>query len=564
MSKEVKIPYGVSNFESLRMENYLYVDKTRFIKELECFKTVIYLRPRRFGKSLFVSMLESYYDVSTTDRFDDLFSDLYVHENPTANRNNYYILRFNFSGIETKDADTVLAGFLRKVKNAISRFIKKYDFPISMIDDETAAAMLESLLSQLLELNLKHKVYILIDEYDHFANAVLTNVGLEGFMDLVRRGGTVRSFYEVIKEKNESGIVERFFATGVMPVCLDSMTSGFNIATNLTTEADYADMMGFNPQEVLKLLSECKLELHQSEEIYDILKQSYNGYLFSEDNDIKVFNSTLIMYYLSRYLPRKKHPRSLVDPNLNQKGSTVRNLVNLKNSEANYEVVEEIVKNGQTVGVLSDFIDVDERYDKNDFITLMFNIGLLTIKESGLKTVFEIPNIIIESVFLNYLRDMLEKRQGYKIDVRDQEKALFELGEDGKIDEVTRQVSDFLQHLSVRDHLGFDEKYIKLVYLMMLQVNEQYFIFSEFEAKQGYTDLTILKTPNSYARYEYLIELKHLKKGETTEAKIEKEFNDAVGQINEYMKDKRMNNRSDLKKFVVIFSGFEVVRLEEV
>ena len=567
-----KIPYGKSNFEVIRNENYLYVDKTRFITTLEKIDTTIHLRPRRFGKSLFVSMIESYYDIDRTEQFDSLFNGLYIHENPTPNKNNYYILRFNFSGIETSDAIAVLDGFLRKVKDGAQKFLNRYNFDIDL-DFKTPASILLSLLRGVEGLNLQHKVYILVDEYDHFTNAVLTNVGLKGFMDLVNRGGIVRSFYEIIKESTESGIVGKFFATGVMSISLDCMTSGFNIATNITTDERFSTMMGFTSDEVKYILStsmentyEDKVELNVTEqtEVYDIFKQNYNGYLFSERSDTKVFNSTMIMYYMKHYVEKKMHPKSLIDPNLHQKGANIRNLVNLKNSVDNYEVVEEIVKNGHTSGALSDFIDVDERYNKNDFVTVMFNMGLLTIKEVRMKTIFEIPNKIIEFVFLDYLRGMLEKKQGYNIDVRDQEKALFELGEDGKIDEITRQVSDFLQHLSIRDHTGFDEKYIKLIYKTMLSMNEQYFIYDEFQALQGFTDLILLKTPMSYAQYEYVIELKHLKKSEATASKIEKEFNNGINQIHAYMKDKRLQERPDLKQFVVIFVGFEVVRLEEV
>ena len=564
MSKEIKIPYGMSNFERMRTKNYVYVDKTKWITHLEKLDTVVHLRPRRFGKSLFVSMLANYYDVNATDQFDRLFKGLYIHKNPTPNKNSYYILRFNFSGIATKDADTVLEGFQVKVKQGLEKFISDYKLNIQVDDSRSPAIMLGNMLSAFEKLELKDKVYILIDEYDHFTNAVLTHVGLQGLMDLVHRGGMVRSFYEVIKEKTETGVIERFFATGVMSVSLDSMTSGFNIAKNITTRDDFTDMMGFTVDEVKQLLKDVGLTAVEQNEVYEILKLNYNGYLFSKERQVKMFNSTLIMYYLEYYLPRRAHPGSLVDPNLNQKGVTIRNLVNLKNSEANYEVVEEIVKNGTTTGMLSDFIDIDERYDKNDFMTLMFNIGLLTIKETKMNTVFEIPNKIIEFVFLDYLRGMLEKKQGYMIDVRDQEKALFELGEDGKIDEITRQVSDFLQHLSVRDHIDFDEKYIKVIYKTMLSMNEQYFIYDEFPAKQGFTDLILLKTPMSYAQYEYAIELKHLKKSETTAARIEKELNDGIHQINAYMTDKRLQARPDLKRFIVIFSGFEVVQLKAV
>ena len=349
VEKMLTIPYGESNFELIRNKNFLYVDKTHFIRQLERTSKLIHLRPRRFGKSLFISMLESYYDVASMDKFDALFTGLAIHENPTNYRNSYYVLRFNFSGIGTKDIDMILGGFLRRVKNDVNAFIKKYNLNIEIEDDGTPAGVLDSMLTAFHGLNLEHKVYILIDEYDHFTNAVL-NEGLEGFMTLVTRGGMVRSFYEIIKFKSELGIVERFFMTGVMSVSLDSMTSGFNIATNISTDERFSDMMGFTSDEVKTLLAtprfinskskDIALTESEQEEAYEIWKQNYNGYLFSTKSKIKVFNSTLIMYYLQKYIEEKEHPQSLVDSNLNQSGKMIRGLVEVKNSEVNHRVVE--------------------------------------------------------------------------------------------------------------------------------------------------------------------------------------------------------------------------------
>ena len=572
-----RIPYGISSFERIRnkREDFVYVDKTRFIEQLEETSFIIHLRPRRFGKSLFVSMLESYYDVFSTDRFDDLFSGLHIHKNPTMNRNHYYILRFNFSGIATKDFDTMMDGFLNKVKSSVASFISKYQLNIEIKDYGTPAMILNALLEAFNRLNLEHKVYILIDEYDHFTNAVLNN-GLEGFMTLVTQGGLVRSFYEVIKEQSELNVVNRLFMTGVMSVSLDSMTSGFNVATNLTTVSTFADMMGFTADEVKQLLQVPKLgspkeavgltEVEQ-ETVYEIFRQNYNGYLFSEESEIKVFNSTLIMYYLKHYVPGKKLLKNIVDPNLNQSSKTISGIVDVKNKEANDAIVEEIVKHKGVSATLSAFIDIDKKFDKNDFITLLFNIGFLTIKEQGMLTKFEIPNKIIEAIYFGYMRELAELRYHYKVDVATQEHALLEMGEQGKINAITHLVSDFLQHTSGRNAIDFRELDIKLTYLKFLFPTNQFFVFDEFPVKHGYTDLTILKSAGSYSKYEFLVELKHVKKGkkeETTKARIAEKFTEGVNQIAAYMKDKRMSGRSHLKKFVVVFVGFEVARIEEI
>jgi len=204
-----KIPYGESNFESIRTESYIYVDKTHFIEEIEKTKKLIHLRPRRFGKSLFLSMLDSYYDVARADKYDKLFQGLYAHEHPTENKNNYYILRFNFSGVENVTKDSLRTGFLSKVEDGVNRFIKSYKFDIKLKESASAAVVLKTLLSDFEALELPHKIYILIDEYDHFTNSILEGVGSE-FLGLLKRDGFVRSFYETIKEKSELGIVDRF------------------------------------------------------------------------------------------------------------------------------------------------------------------------------------------------------------------------------------------------------------------------------------------------------------------------------------------------------------------
>ncbi|MCL2560053.1 MAG: AAA family ATPase [Turicibacter sp.] len=406
-----KIPYGESNFERLRTKNFLYVDKTHFIESLEMLYYVIHLRPRRFGKSLFVDMLDNYYDVNSADKFDTLFSGLYIHENPTENQNNYYVLRFDFSGIQNTASENLEQGFLRRVKMDVEMFIDRYKLAITLNNVSSPASVLDSLLKGFHALALKEQIYIMIDEYDHFTNSLLSGDG-EEFLAILTRGGFVRSFYEVIKRSAGAGLVGRLFVTGVMSVTLDSMTSGFNIATKITTEASFADMMGFTTDEVKDLLKlsyvvnpgkaapPVALTEKEQEDVYGIFRENYNGYLFSETSESKVFNSTLIMYFLQKYLPRKDIPRSLIDPNLNQTGTTIQNIVELKNSEQNYQIIEEIITNKQIGGTLQPFINIDAKFDHDDLITLLFNIGMLTIKGFDMEMQFEIPNKIIESIYL--------------------------------------------------------------------------------------------------------------------------------------------------------------------
>ena len=559
-----KIPYGISHFETIRTGNYLYVDKTHFIEEIEKSNMLIYLRPRRFGKSLLISMLESYYDVNQADQFEELFKGLYIYEHPTAYRHHYYVLRFNFSSIKSVQQGDLEQGFLRKVTLGVQDFIERYQLPIKVDKAETdPAGVLDRLLTAFRGLRLQHKVSIMIDEYDHFTNTLLTGDG-QAFLELLIRGGFVRAFYEVIKEKAELGVVDRFFATGVMSVSLDSMTSGFNIVTNITTNRRFADMMGFTADEVEEILKQLMLSKEEQTEIFHVLKENYNGYLFSRSADMKVFNSTLIMYYLNHYLDNKTPPEELVDPNLNQSSVTIENLVGLKTKEKNEEVIEQIVEHKQVLGTLSTFIDMTKKFDRNDFMTLLFHIGLLTIKNAGMVTTFEIPNKVMDNIYLSYLADLTQQQAHYRIDIERQALALVEMGQNGNMKPLTDLVVDFLTHTAVRNKQKFDEKYVKLVYMMLLATNNQFITYDEYPAGQGFIDLFIQKTPASYATYEYAIELKYLKISETTNENMEQAFLQARTQMGKYLKDERIGKRSNLKKWIIVFSGFEVVRMVEI
>jgi len=570
-----KIPYGESNFEKIRKENFLYVDKTHFIKNIEITGKLIHLRPRRFGKSLFLSMLDSYYDVAQADKFDELFQGLYIHEHPTENKNNYYMLRFNFSGVENVTRDSLKTGFLNKVKSGVTRFINKYKLDIKLVESDQAAEVLISLINGFEKLELPHKIYILIDEYDHFTNSILEGDGGE-FLALLKRGGFVRSFYEIIKEKSEIGTVDRLFMTGVMSLTLDSMTSGFNVATNITTDETFADIMGFTADEVKNVLGltfsnsgkeEDKFVLTETEqeEILHVFRENYNGYLFSEDSEEKVFNSTLIMYYLKNYVSKKRPPKNILDPNLNQSSAIIENIVGLKTPERNIKLIREIVDEQEVEGELVTFFDLDKKFDHNDVITMLFNLGILTLKTSAYEdALFEIPNTIIKRFYLQYLNELHQREVGYYIETRDQMLAFREIGRTGKITTLTKIVEEILLHTSNQNALDLSEKHIKFCYFIQTYATRDFVPYDEFPSGVGYADLFIQRAVPSNARYEVFIEFKYLSKTETTETSIAKKLEEGISQITGYLADKRLANRPDLKKYVIVFSGHEARVMHEV
>ena len=278
----MQVPYGISDFKKIREKNYLFIDKTKYIEKLEEESTVMYVRPRRFGKSLFTSMLDCYYAIDKKEEFEQLFKGLYIYDNQTPNKNLYYIMNFNFSRMEA-DSKTELREIEKQFKDIVVQslvdFIKRYNLQIQINTETTAANALRSVLSGFKNLNLGNNIYVIIDEYDHFTNGMLEGK-CDKFLNILGSAGFVRAFYEVIKIYTATSTVDRFFATGVAPLTLDSMTSGFNIATHLSLNKDYIAMCGLTHEEVKYAITQIEEDSEKQKQIYEDLQKNYDGYRF--------------------------------------------------------------------------------------------------------------------------------------------------------------------------------------------------------------------------------------------------------------------------------------------
>ena len=276
-----KLPYGISNYEELVKDGYYYVDKTMYIEQLENLaeKRIMFLRPRKFGKTLFTSTLENYYDIKKKEEFEILYGDTYIGKKPTKLKNSYHILKFNFSGIDTTNEETTIKGFKKEVASSIKVFVEKYglDFYIN-IDDE-AENILDNLIKAFLIQKAEEKIYVIIDEYDHFANELL-GFNTNQFKNLVSKNGKVRKWYEILKKGTES-VIDRIFITGVAPITLDSLTSGFNIGLDITQDREFNEMMGFTEEELKDLMLKQKIDKEEQEKIIPIMRENYDGYRFS-------------------------------------------------------------------------------------------------------------------------------------------------------------------------------------------------------------------------------------------------------------------------------------------
>ena len=562
---QVKIPYGEADFKTLRFENYIYVDKTKYIEKLENYKKAIYVRPRRFGKSLFTSMISYYYDIKERENFENLYKGLYIYDNPTENKNNYYILKFNFSGMNISEnkSETEIADFFnKKVYSSCQDFIDKYGLNIEIEENNEASIVLMELLRKFRNLKKENKIYIIIDEYDHFTNGMIEG-NVPRFVTALGQGGFVRAFYEVVKEYAEGtdSVVDRFFATGVAPLTLDSLTSGFNIATNISTDEQFTAMCGFTENEVKKLIENIGL----SEKVLEELKKNYDGYRFSPNDEEHTFNVTLLMYYLQSYVQKGIPPTDPVDPNLATSGNKIEAMVNLISPEKNYKKLVELITNGEVSGELVRQFELNNnKFDENSFLSLIFYQGYITIKEVGMRIKFCVPNYVSEVLYASYFAKLIDTKEAYKMEIEDIQNSLIEFGEEGEIEPITKVVSNFLTYQSVRDKENFNEKTLKYVYSLFFSLSNQYYVYGEFPAMQGFADIFIEKSQTSRATYEAVIELKYLNKVKAKKANYEALKKEGISQMKKYIQDKRLNEKDNLKKFVIIFEGFDKYNVFEV
>ena len=338
-----KIPYGISNYKKIIKEQYIYVDKTRFIEILESLNTVypVFLRPRRFGKSLLVSTLQYYYDKNYADEFDSLFGNTYIGAHKTPLANSYYVMRFDFSKLNTESEERLKESFYKSVRVRLDDFRVNYGLDISIKESNNynVADLLDGFLTEVNQF-IGRKLYVMIDEYDHFANAILSNKN--AFTKITNKEGFVRSFYEVFKSHTNDGCIDRIFITGVTSLTLDSLTSGFNIAKNVSMSSKLNEMAGFTSEETKALLKEA--EVTDVKKTMEILTDNYNGYRFHKRAENKVFNSNMVLYFLDAYQEEQGIPHQLTDPNMRSDYHKLTAMFNLfEEEEAKQLILEKIM-----------------------------------------------------------------------------------------------------------------------------------------------------------------------------------------------------------------------------
>lgn len=566
----IKIPYGLSDFETVIEEGFFYEDRTSFIPKIEQWyaKYPIFLRPRRFGKSLFVSMLHYYYGLEHQQKFEKLFGNLAIGKNPTQEANSYLVLSFEFSRINTATHESTYQGFLRNVLSGARFFLSTYSTLFTQEQqaiieaEKTPEAIVKAIFDFVKRNEIPHKIYVLIDEYDHFANELLS-FDMERFKSDVSRNGFVRKFYESLKAATGAGGIGRMFITGVSPITMDSLTSGFNISDNISLNPIFHEMMGFTPDELQVILHQSAIPADTIPVIYATMKEYYDGYRFCLDRETHLFNPDMVLYFLKEYSIMNKYPYEMMDANIITDYRKVRNMFKIGGNESEkFELLDDLVKNGYIDFPLTRIYNLEANFTDNDFLSLLFYLGMLSIKEvrsAGWR--FEIPNYVIKKLYFEYFTSIFLEKTTFAHTQRPIAKsieALVGAGNPAPFFKIVEQV--LKENHSNRDEIVYGEKHLQTLMIGLLFPFESYYIHSEYETSKMYPDIFLEKTPNRNSGFEIVLELKYVKK--SAEKTLPNVIAEAENQLDNYMKSSRFA-RPDVKGFYAVFLGGEVYQWKE-
>ncbi len=539
----LKIPYGIANFKTLRTENYLYVDKTPFIRLLE--EEVPYqflIRPRRFGKSLWVSLLEHYYDLNNQERLPELFDGLAISHQFTPKAAGFLVLRLSFAGVNTTEGKKALMeSFDDLVSQGADDFFIRYQniFQEKITVKKRAEAAIREIIYKTSQAG--QQLYILIDEYDNFANDLIGQGNKDLYYELLTSEGYVRTFYKTIKDGTQSAVA-RIFMTGVSPIMLDDLTSsGFNITFNLTSDPRFNAMMGFTERELENILRQLQLpEEIKLTKLREDLRAFYNGYLFEKDAPERLYNSDMVLYFINHLQSTGKYPEEILDNNVKTDYRKLRELAFGFRDEVD---LEKVIYDEEISGGLVERFSLKEMYtEKDNFISLLYYMGMLTIKRSILKgIVFGIPNYVSQKIYWEYFLSNIKAQ--LPLEDRELRQGVAEMALRGDLASFLAATSRVLEGLSNRDLRKFDEKYIKVLLFTLLQISGVYITISEAETVKGYLDLSLI-ADRRYATeiaYEWVWELKYLKEKERCQLPAVRQA--GCRQLTGYLAQERVRNR---------------------
>ena len=573
-----RIPYGMMNFAVIRRDDCYYVDKTRFIPMIEeADKFFFFIRPRRFGKSLTVNMLQHYYDILAKDKFDALFGDLYIGKHPTRDRNSYLVLYLNFSGI-VGELHNYRKGLDAHCQTMFDYFCDIYaDYLPKGIKEELdkkegAVEQFEYLFTECNKTN--QRIYLFIDEYDHFTNAILSDIeSLHRYTDETHGEGYLRAFFNKIKAGTYSSI-ERCFITGVSPVTMDDLTSGFNIGTNYSLTPEFNEMIGFTEEEVRQMLTYYSTTSpfnHSVDELIEIMKPWYDNYCFAEEcyGETTMYNSNMVLYFVKNYIQRGKAPRDMVEDNIRIDYEKLRMLIR-KDKEFAHDasIIQTLVSKGYVTGELKKGFPAVNITNPDNFVSLLYYFGMLTI--SGTyegRTKLTIPNQVVREQIYTYLLSTYNEAE-LNFSSYEKNELASALAYRGDWKAYFGYIADCLKHYPSQRDKQKGEFFVHGFTLAMTAQNRFYRPISEQDTQAGYVDIFLCPLLDIYSdmKHSYIVELKYAKYKDP-ESRVEELRQEAIAQANHYADTdtvKRAVGTTQLHKIVVVYKGMDMPICEEV
>ena len=556
-----KIPYGISDFKRLKTENFYFVDKTHYIEKLENFPSsfMMFLRPRRFGKSLLIAILEAYYDSYFKDEFDDIFKDTYILNHKTKEASSYMVLRFDFSAIDIYSVEESFKGYLTR---HLHSFINRYELDIKKLD--SPFDMLDAIFVYMKEKKLNF--YLLIDEYDNFANKLLLN-NREDYLNIVsKKTASFKQFFTTLKAgtTGNNAPIKRMFITGVTPMTMYDVTSGFNIGDNISLKGEFHNLVGFNQTELNQILIDFGLEERVDK---SMLQEWYDSYLFNEKNP-SIYNTDMILYFIKEFISENSLPREMIDINVRSDYSNLKTIIYTnKKLNGNFKTLQTLI-GGESISIsnlVQDFSALNIEKE-NNFKSFMFYLGLVTIRDRGFDLNLKIPNETVKRIDIDFLKDALEIERVFEIDISQLERELKAFALYGDLQIYKYLAKIIKESTGIRDYI-YNEQTVKSMYLAYLSLTPYYVIKSEEEMNKGFCDI-FLKPLNPYVKYIGLVEFKYIKRGKKTPTKkqIDTLVSEAQKQLIDYEKDEivttYLKDGLKIQKVVIVFWGWEMVYCE--
>lgn len=588
MEQQVKqVPYGVADFATVIEQNLYYVDKTMFIPELEKQpRNLFFIRPRRFGKSIFLSMLYSYYDCTQSHKFQSLFGNLWIGQHPTPLQGKYQVLFLDFSQI-TGNIDKLETKFNSYLSINLDAFVRQYsEYYQAEMEEILAQEDFEEKMELIFKAAKAHQyhLYLIIDEYDNFTNVILNERGEKVYHAITHADGFYRDVFKKFK-----GNFERIFMMGVSPVTLDDVTSGFNIGWNISIKPEFDEMLGFSTTDVVEMFTYYKE--HGSipadsdiDAIVNNMKPWYDNYCFAKQalkKKTRMFNCDMVLYYLRNYMDAGCPPEEMIDPNTRTDYGKMKKLLQFDKLDGERKgIIRKIAEEEQIVTQLYESFSAYQIPKAEIFPSLLFYYGMLTIKGTrGSKLILGIPNNNVRKQYYGYLEEEYQAKA--YVDVNQLTDYYYDMAYDGKWEEGLRFMADaYAKVSSVRDGIEA-ERNLQGFFMAYLNLNNYYVTAPELELNHGYCDFFLLPDLTHYAsQHSYILELKVLSKkdfsaiveGEFTEdgkpmTKAEKQWREAVDQIHRYAEAPRveaLRQGTKLHLIIMQFEGWELKRMEEV